>query len=61
VPASPHIAAIDALIVKRSGDVVLGVNFYASQNRGCQSLRVEVTAAGRLTVLSRSGADRTCG
>lgn len=60
-PASPGLAAINALTVTASGAVLFRANYYAPHKHGCGNIRAELTAGGRVKVLWRSGTGLICG
>lgn len=61
VPGSPRIGYITALTADSAGDIFLRANYWARNRHGCENVRWELTAAGRLTRLWRSKTGLTCG
>lgn len=61
VAGGSRLGSIDRLTVDSSGDIFLLANYYARNRHGCDYVRWELTAAGRLKLLWRSKAGLTCG
>lgn len=61
VPDVAHMAAIDAVTVNRSGDVLFRANYYARGRHGCENVRWELSAPRRLKLIARSRPGLICG